>query len=128
MSTMTSIPLLSLLVWLPIIGGALCLALGDARAQAARWTALAFALATLAASVLLFTGFDFADPGMQFVERHAWIPAFDIQYNLGADGISVALIGLTTLPSVLVLVGAWSPIQQREIGRASCSERVCQYV
>src|SRR3546814_715753 len=67
----------------------------------------------LAASVLLFTGFDFADPGMQFVERHAWIPAFDIQYNLGADGISVALIGLTTLTSVLVLVGAWSPIPKR---------------
>ena len=113
MSTMTSIPLLSLLVWLPIIGGAVCLALGDARAQAARWAALAFALATLAASVLLFTGFDYANPGMQFIEQHAWIPALDIRYALGADGISVALIGLTTLTSVLVLVGAWAPIQKR---------------
>ena len=113
MSTMTSIPLLSLLVWLPIIGGAACLALGDAKAQAARWTALAFALATLAASLLLFTGFDYTDAGMQFVEQHAWIPSLDIRYALGADGISVALIGLTTITTVLVLVGAWSPIQKR---------------
>ena len=58
---MTHLPLLSLLVWLPIVGGALCLALGDARAQAARWTALLFALATLLVSVPLFTGFDFND-------------------------------------------------------------------
>ena len=110
---MTHLPLLSLLVWLPIIGGALCLALGDSRPQAARWTALAFALATLVVNIPLFTGFDFGDAGMQFVEQHAWIPAYDIQYHLGADGISVALIGLTTLTTVLVLIGAWSPIQKR---------------
>jgi NADH-quinone oxidoreductase subunit M len=116
LQTITSnggLPLLSLLVWLPILGGALCLALGNARASAARWTALVFALATLALSVPLFTGFDTASPGMQFVELHAWIPAYDIRYHLGADGISVALIGLTTLTTVLVLVGAWSPIDKR---------------
>ncbi len=110
---MTHLPLLSLLVWLPILGGVLCLALGDARAQAARWTALLFALATLLASIPLFTGIDFGDAGMQFVEQRAWIPTYDIQYHLGADGISVALIGLTTLTTVLVLIGAWSPIRKR---------------
>ena len=111
MSTMTQLPLLSLLVWLPIVGGALCLALGDTRARAARWTALVFALATLLVNIPLFTAFDFGNAGMQFVEMHAWIPAYDIQYNLGADGIWVALIGLTTLTTVLVLIGAWTPIQ-----------------
>ena len=110
---MSELPLLSLLVWLPILGGALCLALGDARPQAARWAALAVALACLLLSVPLFTGFDLANPGMQFVERHAWIPAYDIGYNLGADGISVALIGLTTLVTVLVLIGAWGSIDRR---------------
>ena len=108
-----SFPLLSLLVWLPILGGAITLLVGNSRPQAARWTALAFAAATLVASIGLFTGFDFANPGMQFIESHAWIPAYDIQYNLGADGISVALIGLTTVTTLLVLVGAWSPIQSR---------------
>ena len=113
LTTNASFPLLSLLVWLPILGGVACLLLGNTRAQAARWVALAFAGATLAASVLLFTGFDYGTAGMQFVERHAWIPTYDIRYDLGADGISVALIGLTTLTTLLVLIGAWTPIKTR---------------
>ena len=110
---MSNLPLLSLLIWLPIVGGALCLMLGNGRPQAARWLALAVALASLALTVPLFTGFDYAEPGMQFLEQHAWIPAYDIQYRLGADGISVALIGLTTLVTALVLIGAWGSVDNR---------------
>ena len=103
----TGLSLLSVLIWLPILGGGACLLLGNARANAARWLGLAFALATLALSVPLLTGFDHANAGMQFVEQHAWIPAYDIRYHLGADGISVALIALTTFTTVLALIGAW---------------------
>ena len=109
----SAFPLLTLLIWLPILGGFATLALGNERADAARWFATAVAAVTLALSVLLFTGFDFVAPGMQFVEDRAWIPAFDIRYHLGADGISVALIGLTTLTSLLVLISAWSSIDKR---------------
>src|SRR5688500_14545247 len=87
--------------------------LGNSRPQAARWLALGVALLCLVLSVPLFTGFDYANPGMQFLEQHAWIPAYDIQYRLGADGISVALIGLTTLVTVLVLIGAWTSVDKR---------------
>ncbi|ADV27675.1 proton-translocating NADH-quinone oxidoreductase, chain M [Pseudoxanthomonas suwonensis 11-1] len=104
--------LLSVLIWLPIIGGALVLALGD-RPAAARWSALGVALLTLVLSVGLVTGFDYAAPGLQFVEAHAWIPAYDIHYNLGADGIAVALILLTTIVTPLALIGAWESIQKR---------------
>ena len=89
---MTHLPLLSLLVWLPILGGVFTLMAGNTRPQAARWIALAFAIATFAVSIPLFTGFDPGASAMQFVEQKAWIPAYDIQYHLGADGISVALI------------------------------------
>ncbi|MDQ3229962.1 MAG: NADH-quinone oxidoreductase subunit M [Pseudomonadota bacterium] len=106
-------PLLSLLIWLPILGGAALLALGNGRPQNARWIALAVALVCVALSIPLFSAFDFASPAMQFVETHAWIPAYDIHYNLGADGISVALIGLTTLTTALVLIGAWGSIDKR---------------
>lgn len=109
----SAFPLLSLLIWLPILGGFATLAFGNERANAARWFATAVAAVTLALSVLLFTGFDFVAPGMQFIEDRAWIPAYDIRYHLGADGISVALIGLTTLTSLLVLVSAWSAIDKR---------------
>jgi NADH-quinone oxidoreductase subunit M len=100
-------PLLSVLIWLPVFGGLATLMAGNARPQVARWLGLVVALATLVASIPLFTGLDMANAGMQFVEQRAWIPTYDIQYHLGVDGISVALIGLTTLTTALVLIGAW---------------------
>ncbi|CBA15527.1 NADH-quinone oxidoreductase subunit M [Xanthomonas albilineans] len=108
---MSNWPLLSLLIWLPIVGGALILALRDA--HAARWASLLVALLTFALSVPLLTGFDYASDALQFVETHAWIPAYNIGYNLGADGIAVALIVLTTLVTVLALIGAWTSIDKR---------------
>lgn len=111
---MVNWPLLSVLIWLPILGGVLVLALGNARAGAARWLGLAVALSTLLLSLLLLTGFGSASPpGMKFVETHAWIPVYSIGYNLGADGIAVALILLTTLVTVLTLIGAWTSVEKR---------------
>ena len=96
-----------------MLGGALVLALGNTRAGAARWTALGVALATFLASIGLLTGMDASIAGMQFVEQHAWVPAYKIGYNLGADGISIALIVLTTLTTALALIGAWTVIEKR---------------
>ena len=110
---MSNWPLLSVLIWLPILGGALVLALGNARAGAARWLGFAVAVLTFVFSLGLLSGFDYANPGLQFIESHAWIPSFDIHYNLGADGISVALIVLTTLTTTLALIGAWTVIEKR---------------
>ena len=72
---MTHLPLLSLLVWLPILGGVFTLMAGNARPQVARWIALAFAIAAFAISIPLFTGFDAGVAAMQFVEQETWIPA-----------------------------------------------------
>jgi NADH-quinone oxidoreductase subunit M len=105
--------LLSTLVWLPIVGGAIALALGNQRAQTARWLALTVALATFALSISLLTGFDHFTSALQFIEQREWIPAYGIQYHLGADGLSVALIVLTTLTTALVLIGAWGSIDKR---------------
>jgi len=107
------LPLLSLLIWLPIIGGGLTLFFSDKNATQAKWFALLIALITLALGVPLYQQFDLVTPGMQALESHEWIPSFDIFYNLGADGISIALILLTTFTSVLVLIGAWNSIDKR---------------
>jgi len=104
-------PLLSVLIWLPIIGGALILAIRDA--QTARWASLGVAVLTFVASLSLLSGYDTGIDALQFVETRAWIPAYDIGYNLGVDGIAIALILLTTLVSVLALIGAWSAIDKR---------------
>ncbi len=106
-------PLLSLLIWLPIVGGFALLALGASRARAARILGLLVAIATLALCVPLFLGFDRADGGMQFLERVPWVPAFGIDYHLGIDGISLVLILLTAITTVLTLIGAWSSVEDR---------------
>ena len=119
-ASVTHWPLLSLLIWLPILGGVLTLLAGNRRPELARWIALGFALASLALSIPLLTGFDAGSAAMQFVEQRAWIPTYDIQYHLGADGLSVPLIGLTTLVGVLVLVGAWGSVDKRVAQYFAC--------
>ncbi|MGA9423039.1 MAG: hypothetical protein WBW61_11795, partial [Rhodanobacteraceae bacterium] len=77
METTTTMPLphvLDILIWLPIIGAALVLALGR-RAQAARWLALIVTLATFVISVLLWKAYVPAVSGIQFIESHPWIDA-----------------------------------------------------
>ena len=109
---MSNWPLLSILIWLPILGGALILAVRNA--QAARWASLAVALLTFLLSLGLLAGYDrTAAEVMQFVEQHPWIPAYGIGYNLAVDGIAIALVLLTTLVGVLALIGAWGVIDKR---------------
>ena len=108
---MSNWPLLSILIWLPILGGGVILALRNA--QAARWVSLVVAVLTFLLSLPLLTGYDTANDALQFVEQHAWIPSYDIGYNLGVDGIAIALIVLTTLMTVLALIGAWGVIEKR---------------
>jgi NADH-quinone oxidoreductase subunit M len=109
---MLSSHLLSLLIWLPILGAIAVLFCGR-NANAARWLALAVALVTFAVSIPLWTGYLPLKPGMQFVENLEWISAIKASYALGADGISVALIVLTTLTTVLVVIGSWESIEER---------------
>ena len=112
-------PLLSILIWLPVIGGIALLVIGDgsdagsSRAGAMRIAALAVSLITFLLSIGLYTGFDAAATDMQFVERHAWIPALNIDYYLGIDGLSAPLILLTTFVTPLVVIATWDSIRVR---------------
>ena len=104
--------LLSLIIWVPILGGAAVLAIGDRSPGAVR--ALATGLAGLAflLSLILWAGFD-PGAGMQFVEQRSWVPTFDIYYHLGVDGISMPLVVLTTFATLLVVVAARKGIEYR---------------
>ena len=105
-------PLLSVLIWLPIVGAVFVLAFGrDARV--ARWLSVFVALLTFVVSLPLYFGYDAVAGGMQFGESHLWIKALKAYYGLAVDGISVALIVLTTFTSVLVIIGSWGPINKR---------------
>ncbi|MBT5190595.1 MAG: NADH-quinone oxidoreductase subunit M [Proteobacteria bacterium] len=106
--------LLSLVIWLPIIGGALVLLIsGSHRPSVARWSSLLVSLLTFWVSLSLWTRFDRSGSDMQFVERQPWIDRFNIEYFLGVDGISVPLILLTTFLTIIVVIAGWRVIQTR---------------
>jgi NADH-quinone oxidoreductase subunit M len=111
--------LLSFLVWLPIVGGAALVVIGDnddARSSQAglmRIVALVTTLITFLLSIGLYIGFDNAETGMQFVERVAWIESLSVYYYLGVDGLSAPLILLTTFITPLVVIAGWDSIKSR---------------
>ena len=105
--------LLSLLIWLPIAAGVVCLIMGSNRIATVRWVALIASLLTFVASLPLITGFDSSTFAFQFAEKLPWIPAFKSYYALGVDGIAMPLIILTTLITVPVIVAAWTVIETR---------------
>lgn len=111
---MTDLPIISLAIWVPILAGVLVLFTGDdRRACLARWLALAGSIAGFLVTLPLYTGFDFANGGFQFQERISWIPAFNIFYHLGVDGISVPLILLTSFTTMIVVLAGWEVIEKR---------------
>ncbi len=106
--------LLSLAIWLPIAGGIAVLATGsDARAPLARVISLIVALLTFVVTLPLYTGFNLHTADMQFVELHNWIPAFNVRYHLGVDGISLLFVLLTSFTTVLVVIAGWQVIRER---------------
>jgi NADH-quinone oxidoreductase subunit M len=111
--------LLSILIWLPIIGGLGVLAWGDdgdaasARAGSMRMMALVTSLLTFMVSVYLYLAFDGGTAVMQFVEKVSWVDALNVQYYLGVDGISVPLMLLTTFITPLVIIAGWTNIKSR---------------
>ena len=108
------LPLLSMVVWLPIVGGIVVLLAGDqGDAKGARRLALLFAVATFILSMGLYTGFDVTTADMQFVEHHLWIETYNIHYSLGVDGISMPLILLTTFTMVIVVIAGWEVIKNK---------------
>ena len=111
---MTDIPLLSLAIWVPILGGLLVLATGsDRNAPLARMLAFAVAVAGFVVTIPLYTGFDTTTSAMQFVELTSWVPRFNVNYHLGVDGLSVLFVILNALITILVVMAGWQVIQDK---------------
>jgi NADH-quinone oxidoreductase subunit M len=99
--------LLSLMIFVPLVGAVLILCL-PARAHALiRWTGVAATVPPLVLAGVLLQRFEPAAPGFQFVERAWWIPAFNIEYFVGVDGVSVTMVVLTALLSFLCMIASF---------------------
>ncbi len=104
---------LSIVIWLPIIGGLLVLAAGNASDESARRIALGFAIATFISSLPLYLNFDPSVATHQFTESREWVGVFNIYYSLGLDGISLPLVLLTTFLTIVVVIAGWRVIETR---------------
>jgi NADH-quinone oxidoreductase subunit M len=109
--------MLSLIVFLPLVGALIVLLIGGRgdrpeREPLIRTIALATSLLTFAATLALWWRFDPASAAYQFEERYAWIPTFGIQYYVGVDGISLLLIVLTGFLTPLALLSSWQSVHK----------------
>jgi NADH-quinone oxidoreductase subunit M len=109
--------MLSSIVFLPLVGAVLALLAGGRgdrpdREPLVRNIALVASLATFAATLLLWWRFDPSSADYQFVERHSWIRAFNIEYHIGVDGISLFLIVLTGFLTPLALLSSWESVHK----------------
>ena len=115
---MERVPLLSIAIWLPVVGAALLMLINNrdgARDGLVRKLALGVSLATFAATLVLWAAFDGSATGaeFQFEERLRWIPAFEIEYYLGIDGISLMLMILTGFLTPIALLSSWESVQMK---------------
>ncbi|MFP4648008.1 MAG: NADH-quinone oxidoreductase subunit M [Halorhodospira sp.] len=99
--------LLSLLIWLPILGGAGVLVIGQRTLAAVRGLATLVAGMTFLLGIMLWVVFEPGE-GMQLVERRDWVPSLGIAYHLGVDGISMPLVVLTAFATLLVVIAGCS--------------------
>jgi NADH-quinone oxidoreductase subunit M len=106
--------MLSLLIFIPIIGAILIAFVPRERLDLIRWFALITSLITLLISLPLYGG-DFAGSptGYLFEEQYAWIPSFNISYHVGIDGLSVFLVILTAFLTVISILSSWTAVTEQ---------------
>ena len=111
---MYALPLLSLAIWIPISFGVLVLATGsDRNAPLARIIALVGAVLGFVVTLPIYAGFSPAMGGFQYVQNVEWIEAFNVNYHLGIDGVSLLLLLLNSFTTVIVVIAGWEIIQKR---------------
>ncbi len=106
-------PILSLLIWLPVLGAVLALFCNDQRVNLARYIALMVMIISLVLCIPLYIQFNNSVPSLQFVEHWQWIPSLKINYDLGVDGISMPLVLLTCFTTLLIVMASWTMVRER---------------
>src|SRR3990167_8575386 len=108
------LPLLTISIWLPFLGGILVLCTGgDRHANAARVIAVTVTAVNLLLCIPLCLGFDSSLYDMQYAEDYLWITSYQIHYAIGVDGISLLMVVLTNFTGLLVVVAGCHFIKKR---------------
>jgi len=110
--SMQEIPLLSLICFLPLLGGLIIGLLPKSEHSMIRLFSLVWSIIVFAISLGVLTGFNEGTAAFQFVEKAGWIERFGINYSLGVDGISLLLVMLTTFLTPLVVLSAFKAVDK----------------
>ena len=100
--------LLTVLQLLPLLGAALIATIGKDREDLAKKAAFTVTLLVAVVGLVMAAQFDRGDAGLQFVERHQWIPTFGINYAVGVDGIALVLILMSVILAPIVVLAGWN--------------------
>jgi len=107
-------PILSITLFAPLVGALLVMVIPREDVKTIRRIGTAFACLTLILTTIVWVGVAQAGSGeMQYLEDHPWIPAFNIRYHLGVDGLSAPMIFLTALLTALSLFYSARDIEMR---------------
>jgi len=112
MTTLATMPILSIITFLPL-AGAIILLLLPKQGRVPWYWALGVATATFLVSLPLFFNWQMGEAGYQFMERMPWAPELGLNYILGVDGISLFLVLLTTFLGPIVILSSWNSITDR---------------
>ena len=107
----STLPILSTVTFLPLVGALFIAFLPKDAVRNARYVALWTTLVTFLVSLLIWTNFDKSNPGFQFLEERAWLGP--IKYKMGVDGISMLFIILTTFLMPLTILASWESVEKR---------------
>lgn len=99
--------LLSILTFLPLVGGAFILFSNKENAPLHRTVATVFSVLTFLLSVWMIPQFDAGTHAMQFVEKRSWIPTFNISYQMGVDGLSFPMVLLTAFLTLISIIASY---------------------
>ena len=112
---MTDWPLLSVIIFLPLLGGFIILIIKEDPVGTIniRWAAFWTSIGTFILSCLLWLQFDSSNRSYQFVEKISWFEDLNFNYHIGVDGISLFMILLSTFLTPLCILASWKSIQKR---------------
>jgi NADH-quinone oxidoreductase subunit M len=110
-------PILSWIVFLPLLGAFILLFLNQRNTGSLKWTAFLFTVADFVLAIVLLIKFDGARVDMQFREGPiTWIHSLGVTFSLGVDGISILLVVLTPFLGAIAIASAWNAITEKVKG------------
>ena len=110
---MSNLPLLSTLIWTPIIGGLILLFVKEHKDNVIKYISYSFTSVTLIISLIVLANFNAESHSLQLEEKVVWIANLNINYHLAIDGFSIVFILLTTITTLIINLYSFSEAREQ---------------